>query len=43
MDVDIDHPSWKTLAGTGVGYGAILLLMFVLLFLVPFAVFYVLG
>lgn len=40
MDADIDHPAWATLAGTGLGYGVILIVMFVLLFLVPFAVFY---
>lgn len=40
MDIDLDHPSWAALAGTGIGYGAILALMFVLLFVIPFAVFY---
>ena len=40
MDADLDSPSWATLVGTGLGYGVILLVMFVLLFLVPFAVFY---
>lgn len=39
MDIDIAHPSWKTLAGTGLGYGAILVLMFVLLFVLPYLVF----
>lgn len=42
MDIDLDHPSWKTLAGTGLGYGAILAVMFVLLFGIPFLVFFVL-
>lgn len=42
MDIDLDHPSWTTLAGTGLGYGAILVLMFVLLFLIPYVVFYAL-
>ena len=39
MDLDLSHPSWKTLAGTGLGYGAILAVMFVLLFVIPFLVF----
>ncbi|WP_224447424.1 hypothetical protein [Haloprofundus salilacus] len=34
-----DHPSWLTVAGVGAGYGVILLVMFVVLFLVPLAVF----
>lgn len=36
---DYDHPSWVTAVGTFVSYGAILLAMFLLLFLVPFLVF----
>ena len=43
MDIDLDHPSWRTLAGTGLGYGAILVLMFLVLFVVPFLVFYTLN
>ena len=34
-----DHPSWVTAAATGTGYGLILLVLFVLLFLVPFLLF----
>jgi hypothetical protein len=33
-----DHPAWLTTAGTLVSYGLILLLLFVLLFLVPYLV-----
>jgi len=36
---DFDHPSWKTALGTFAGYGAILLVMFAVLFLVPYVVF----
>ena len=35
----IDHDSWRTVAGTGVGYGLILLVLFVALFVLPFLVF----
>ncbi|WP_372912482.1 hypothetical protein [Salinigranum sp.] len=35
----LDHEAWRTLAGTGVGYGVVLLAMFVVLFVVPFLVF----
>jgi hypothetical protein len=35
-----DHPSWFSVAGATLGYGAILLVMFILLFVVPFVVFY---
>jgi hypothetical protein len=38
-----DHPSWFTAAGTALSYGAILLVMFALLFVVPFLVFLLLG
>lgn len=34
-----DHPAWLTVLGTFVGYGTILLLMTLLLFLVPYLVF----
>jgi len=34
-----DHPSWLTALGTAVSYGLILLVMFLLLFVVPLAVF----
>lgn len=40
---DFEHPSWRTALGTVAGYGAILLAMFVLLFLVPYGVFVMLG
>ena len=34
-----DHPTWLTAAATAVGYGLILLVLFVVLFLVPYALF----
>ncbi|WP_335999574.1 hypothetical protein [Halorientalis halophila] len=37
-----DHPSWFTVGGTIAGYGIILLVMTLLLFLVPFLIFYLL-
>jgi hypothetical protein len=37
-----DHPAWLTGAGTVVGYGLILLVLFVALFAVPYLVFSVL-
>ena len=43
LSADLEHPSWLTAFGTLAGYGAILLAMFVLLFLVPYAVFLALG
>lgn len=40
MDLqEFDHPTWRTAVGTLVSYGAILAVMFVLLFVVPYAVF----
>jgi len=36
---DFDHPSWTTALGTLAGYGAILLVMTLVLFLVPYAIF----
>jgi hypothetical protein len=36
---EFEHPSWLTAAGTLVSYGLILAVMFVLLFVVPLAVF----
>jgi hypothetical protein len=33
------HPTWQTAIGTLVSYSAILIAMFVLLFVVPYAVF----
>ncbi|MEF8841034.1 MAG: hypothetical protein V5A62_05350 [Haloarculaceae archaeon] len=38
-----DHPSWFAVVGTAVSYGAILLVMFAVLFVVPFLVFLLLG
>jgi hypothetical protein len=42
MDIreKFDHPSWFSVGGAAFGYLAILILMFVLLFVVPFAFFY---
>ena len=37
-----NHEAWRTLVGAGVGYGIVLLAMFVVLFVVPFLVFLVL-
>ena len=37
-----DHPSWFTIGGTAIGYLAILTVMFVLLFVLPFVLFSVL-
>ncbi|MFB6140577.1 MAG: hypothetical protein ABEJ26_09110 [Halosimplex sp.] len=34
-----DHPVWVTAAGTLVGYGLILVVVFVLLFVLPFLVY----
>jgi hypothetical protein len=40
MDLqEFDHPTWFTAAGTLVSYTVILLAMFVLLFVVPYAIF----
>ena len=36
---DLDHPAWLTAAGTVAGYGAILLVLTVLLFGLPYIVF----
>jgi hypothetical protein len=35
----LDHDAWRALAGTGVGYGVVLLAMFLALFVVPFLAF----
>jgi len=35
----VDHPSWLTVAGTFLGYAAILVLLTVVLFVIPFLVF----
>lgn len=47
MPVDLpggyDHPSWLTAVSTVVAYGAILAMMFVLLFVVPTLVFRAFG
>ncbi|MFB6141882.1 MAG: hypothetical protein ABEJ30_00905 [Halorientalis sp.] len=34
-----DHPSWFSVGGVAVGYLVVLVAIFVLLFLVPFAIF----
>ncbi|WP_275576250.1 hypothetical protein [Halogeometricum borinquense] len=38
MNVDFTADAWRTSLATLAGYGAILLVMFVALFLVPYAV-----
>jgi hypothetical protein len=46
MDLDLseyDHPAWFTVTGTFVGYAAIILGMFLLLFVLPYLVFVALG
>jgi hypothetical protein len=40
---EYDHPTWYTAASTFASYGLILLVMFVLLFVVPYLVFLFLG
>jgi hypothetical protein len=34
-----DHPVWRAAGGTLLGYGVVLLMMTLLLFLVPYAIF----
>lgn len=34
-----DHPAWLTAAGTLAGYGIVLLVLFLLLFVVPYLLF----
>lgn len=36
---EFDHPTWLTAVGTFVSYGLILLVMFLLLFVVPYLIF----
>jgi len=36
---EFDHPTWFTVGSTGIAYGLVLLVMFLLLFIVPYAVF----
>lgn len=40
MSTDVDgrhaHPAWLSLLGTTIGYGLLLLLLFALLFLLPY-------
>lgn len=43
LPADFDHPSWWTALGTFAGYAAILVVMFLVLFLVPYAIFVALG
>lgn len=38
-----DHEAWRTAVGTGVGYGLILAVLFVALFVLPYLAFAVLG
>ena len=38
-----DHPAWHTAVGTLVGYGLVLLLLFVILFVLPLVIFVGLG
>lgn len=40
---EFDHPTWVTVGSTLVSYGLVLLGMTVLLFGIPFAVFYLLA
>ena len=40
--MELDHPSWRALAGALGGYGLILLAMTALLFAIPTAIFYLL-
>ena len=35
----LDHASWRAAIGTALSYAAVLLVMFVLVFVVPFAIF----
>jgi hypothetical protein len=40
MDLsELDHPAFRTAAGMLAGYGLVLLVMTVLLFLIPYAIF----
>ncbi|WP_280536744.1 hypothetical protein [Halopenitus sp. POP-27] len=40
MDIDtLSHPGFRALLGVGLGYGALLALILIALFLVPYAVF----
>ena len=43
LPIDHEHPSWLTVAGVAGGYGLLLVLMTILLFLVPLALFVALG
>lgn len=36
---EFEHSSWRTAAATAVSYGLILVVMFVLLFMVPYGLF----
>lgn len=40
---ELDHPSIRSALGTFIGYGLILLAMFVVLFLVPYGIFVALS
>jgi hypothetical protein len=39
---EYDHPAWLTIVGTFAGYGVILVAMTVVLFLIPYLVFWAL-
>jgi hypothetical protein len=39
----LDHDAWETAVGTVLAYGLILLVMFVVLFVLPFVIFEGLG
>ena len=39
LPADFEHPSWPTALGTFAGYALILLAMFAVLFLLPYAIF----
>lgn len=39
MPLDVRDPAWITALGTAIGYGIILVVMTVLLFIVPYLVF----
>lgn len=38
-----DHPAWRSATGTVVAYGLVLAVMFLVLFVLPYAVFVALG
>jgi hypothetical protein len=40
---EVSHPAWRTVVGTGVGYGIILVAMTAVLFGLPYLLFSALG